>query len=89
MCKDCCARQKYGVLVCKCSVQVVQANLAQKKEILSGGSIATENLCEKCPNKKDMQCVNKMCHACCPIQAIRFECPYHDESYYCKEMISL
>eukprot|EP01017_Pseudomicrothorax_dubius_P034721 TRINITY_DN4789_c0_g1_i11.p1 TRINITY_DN4789_c0_g1~~TRINITY_DN4789_c0_g1_i11.p1 ORF type:complete len:569 (+),score=114.26 TRINITY_DN4789_c0_g1_i11:156-1862(+) len=89
MCKDCCSRQKYGILVCQCSLQLVQASIAQKKEIVSKDKSITETLCDKCPNKRDRDCPNKMCSVCCPIQAIRFDCPFHDESNYCREIKTL
>ena len=86
MCKDCCARQKYGVLVCKCSVQTCQAIMASRKEIVDSGKEREEDLCEKCFNKKDSNCKNKLCAACCVIQAIRVDCPTHDMRFYCKEL---
>eukprot|EP01017_Pseudomicrothorax_dubius_P037324 TRINITY_DN5459_c0_g4_i1.p1 TRINITY_DN5459_c0_g4~~TRINITY_DN5459_c0_g4_i1.p1 ORF type:complete len:950 (-),score=187.80 TRINITY_DN5459_c0_g4_i1:961-3810(-) len=89
MCRDCCSRQKYGILVCQCSLQVVQSNLSAKKELAAKDKSMSESLCEKCPNRKDKDCPNKMCSICCPIQAIRFDCAFHDESCYSRDLKSM
>ena len=85
MCKDCCARQNHGFSMCKCSVQVSQQNLATSKTLVDSGC-TKEDLCKNCSSKRDTNCRNKLCVACCQVQAFRIECPVHDESFYCKEM---
>jgi len=85
MCKDCCARQDHGFSMCKCSVQVSQQNLASNKDLMDSG-LTKDEICKNCSSTKDLNCRNKLCMTCCLVQAFRMDCPFHDESYYCKEM---
>ena len=71
--------------MCRCSVQVSQQNLAASKELLDSG-LSKEDLCQNCSSKRDGNCKNNRCMTCCLVQAFRIECPFHDESYYCKSM---
>lgn len=100
MCQDCCARQKFGTLVCKCSADIVQSLLAdrkqkaqslpaERKERIHDGAMRPETVCEKCQNEKDPDCANGMCAVCCPVQAIRLKCLFHDESYYSRALRSV
>lgn len=79
MCKDCCARQDHGFVMCKCSIGVAQEIRAARKEGVK------DNLCKNCSSQRDETCKNNLCAACCLVQAFRLDCPFHDESFYCKE----
>lgn len=101
MCSDCCPRQKYGTLVCRCSIDSIQSLMADRKKKLQAlpferekdrlfeeKSTRSESLCEKCPNDLDKGCSNTLCAVCCPIQAIRSKCPVHDKSFYSRKLES-
>ncbi len=85
MCKDCCARQGHGFSVCKCSVQVIQQNRTSNKENYEKQK-DKDTVCKNCSGINDPACPNNLCSTCCLSQALRFDCPKHDISDYCKKM---
>lgn len=99
MCQDCSSRQKYATLNCPCSRQLAGELTSNRQlKVISLSKFHEEDdqtshpsqaLCEKCSDYQDKGCANKMCAACCPVQAIRLNCSYHDESVHSRSLRSL
>jgi hypothetical protein len=45
-----------------------------------------DELCgDKCDQKRDPECQNKLCHACCVIQAVKVPCKVHEEPFFSRQ----
>ena len=90
MCQNCCSRQKYRSMQCGCSITLTESLKFEKQDIIeSNRNISADIFCDICSRKKDKLCKNNMCTICCSIQAMKNDCPYHEESANCKKLKEL